>query len=215
MNRIYLTNSQTINQIAQIVSTLEPPFLQIGPGHGNITRVLPKEKLLLVENNLKVQDELKDYTVIYDKIQNIKHLDCSYKTLVSNLPFDQSIAILVHCLKYFDFKDYLVLIDSALFDNIKDSKRLISFKFNHFFSIQKVIKVPKSHFTPITVNAVLLHLRPKKINWTYIDQLNKIRHPRKFLKNNGILWCKQLENKRLCEIDQKTMYHYYLKFYRS
>lgn len=189
------------------------PYLEIGPGTGFITEIIPTP-LICVESDTSRLQELKKYTVIWSKIQSLNRTSHSLlqqaQTCVSNLPFDQSIGILLHCYHEFLIRDYIVILQQEVADKILKSCSVLSHKINHLFEVLECYSINSSSFNPKPkTDATLLKLRVKKHDKGYLAQLNLINQPRKKLKNNGIKWG--------CDyrIDQLSLEEAYAKYLES
>lgn len=202
---VYLKDPKYLQYISNILKNCESPFLEIGPGKGDITKIIPGERLC-VECNLRHIKDLEKENVIWSRIEKVKHLP-DVKTCVSNLPYGGGIGILIHCVKsYESIKKYIVILQKEVVDKMINSKSLLHHKMSHLFKIKFLIQLPSSSFNPKPfVNGCLIELIPNQIDWKYIDFLNRIKHPRKILKNNGINSYLRLE-----QISKEELYQLYI-----
>lgn len=190
----------TLNFLKDYLKPLEGPFLEIGPGKGSITEYIPDPKLLVEPQRIH-EPFLKDQRVLWTKIQKLYQLPLGCKTLVSNLPFDQSMSILIHCAKYFHLKDYVVIVPKSLIQKVCGSKSKLAHKFHHLFNLQILRTLKSSFFNPKpSIEACLVHLNLKNsLDWTYVEFLNRWTSPRKILK----IGC---STKRIDQYDFKELY---------
>ena len=89
---VYLVDPIYLDFIKNLLLEYPAPFLEIGPGKGHISRVIPDPKSCVEKDEIH-KPYLKNLDVIWDDITNIQ-LNSAFKTCVSNLPFDTSIQIL-------------------------------------------------------------------------------------------------------------------------
>ena len=211
----YLVDSAELEFLKDLFFKEKGKILEIGSGKGHISAILPCNSIF-IEKDLKHKIFLCNYPhVIWKDIFDIKPREIdSCNTVVSNLPFDKSISILLHCVKnYFFLKLYYVILQQEVALSILNKNSVLSHKINHIFNVSFVRKIPNSCFEiKPKVNGILLKLEKKEfINWSYLNFLNSIKHPRKTLHNNGLLLC----YKRINELTSSELYDLYLKKYEN
>lgn len=188
----YLVDTKILEYIKAIVSP-STHVVQIGAGTGNISSYLPSTSIL-IEPDLRHSDALSRYsTVLWKSIfqTTLGEID-SCDTLVSNLPYDKSVAILLHCVKTYPKIDrYFVILQEQVTLSIISGGGSLYHKFNHLFEIKLHKIIPKTAFSPTpTVNGALMELTPRShIDWRFIIFLNTLFYPRKTLHNNGLNGC--------------------------
>lgn len=205
----YLIDQDQLNYIKLVVEELDPLVLEVGAGKGHISNVLPRSTIL-VENDLSHEKYLQDHPfVIWKSIFEITPSEISScKTLVSNLPFDQGIRIIFHCVKKFPFlKKYLVILQKEVVSSMVEGGSVLYHKINHLFNVKFHREIPRtSYHIPPKVDTSLVELSLKEnIDWDYIKFLNDVNQPRKRLHHNGIPGC----IKRVQEVSSNQLYQLY------
>lgn len=189
---VYLKDPAVLGFIRRYLKeNLRGPYLEIGPGRGDITREIPDPKTL-VECDFRHKDCLSSFSnyIHWDRIENVDPAllrDC--RTVVSNLPYGGGVGILVHCVKSLpEVEAYLVILQHQVVEKILGKKSVLSHKMLHLFEVLKIRDIERESFSPVpSVRGALTLLRPKRdIDWGYVEFLNRIRHPRKKLKNNDV-----------------------------
>jgi 16S rRNA A1518/A1519 N6-dimethyltransferase RsmA/KsgA/DIM1 with predicted DNA glycosylase/AP lyase activity len=199
---VFLTDLTKIAQLERIFEKIQGSILEIGPGYGALTKILPKCDLghVLVEVNRKrFEQSLEGKDVIWSKIQDLCEVPSKVRSIVSNLPYNQAIKILVHCVSHFrNVHSYHVIIQEQLYRAMTDPKKLLYHKMQHFFKIRKLVDIKRNCFTPVpNVQSVLLHLEVRPmIDLIYYDQLRRITQVRKMIRKSLPYW---RDDTRICE----------------
>ena len=213
-NIVFLKSKKQLFKIEAALKLETGPFLEVGPGKGAITEVIPRNRIL-IEKNLNFKSYLQNEFVIWEDILKIDSLFFSPEVLISNLPFDLGIRILVHCLKKFSsIKFFYVLLPSEIVKKFKDYSKPLAHKINHLFEVKVLSTVSKDCFQPQTVEAKFIKLTRKTIDWSFINFLNTINTPKKVLKkffNNEA----SLKNTRLNDYNAETFYEIYKRLNKS
>lgn len=197
-DQVYLIDPLVLKYIGSLIKN-KGKILEVGSGKGNITRFIPYPRLLVEK-----REKYKTYNqqLLIKDVLGLK-FPLEIETMVSNLPFDLSVAILLHLRKNSFIKNYYVIIQKEVYLNIKNKKSKLYYTMNHLFEVIKLLDIPSKSFYPVPkIEGVLLHLKPLWKDWGYVDFLKKINCPRKKIKKS-VLWDGE---QRLGDLSPEQMY---------
>ena len=208
----FLIDQNIIDKIIHTVEVKNKSILEIGPGTGNLTKNILKEKpkkLIVIEKDNHLAESLKknyndDIKVINDDVLKINenNLDTDILTVFGNLPYNISTEILCNWIlniknKNFWFDNLVLMFQKEVADriiakfNTKNYGRL-SILSNWKLEIEKICDVkPSSFFPKPKIDSSVLLLRPKLnffplTNPKKLEKLTRIifMHRRKMLKKS-------------------------------
>lgn len=206
----YLIDSEVLEYIKLITSDYTK-IVQVGAGTGCISTWLP-QNTILVESDLRNTKALSKFShVLWKSIFDVSMTQIdSCDTLVSNLPYDRGVSILLHCVNLFsNIKHYFVILQEQVVNSILNQRGSLHHKFNHLFEVHLHKIIPNTSFDPIpTVNGALIELTPRVTkDWGFIKFLNTLHYPRKTLHNNGLIGCL----KRVNELSTAQLHQLFLQ----
>ena len=167
------------NKVREIISALnlneDSKVIEVGPGRGALTKDIFEitKNFTVIEIDDDLIDDLKTYdgmNVIHDDVLkvNLKELAKDETVFVSNLPYYISSKILFKVLENKNFVSANVMLQKELVDriyaepNTKTYGRL-SVAIRTFFDVEKIIKVPKTCFSPApNVESAFIILKRKE-----------------------------------------------------
>jgi len=178
----FLIDKNVINKIVSISNILDKDVLEIGPGTGNLTEYILKEKpnkLILIEKdrvlsaklNLKFENKV---NIINSDILDINEKNISNNKLIvfGNLPYNISTEIICNwILKLNDkiwFTELILMFQKEVADRIVSKVNdtnygRLSILLNWRLEVKKVFDVSPNCFLPKPkVESSLLHFIPKK-----------------------------------------------------
>tara|TARA_B100001057_G_scaffold347935_1_gene349247 strand:+ start:1909 stop:2697 length:789 start_codon:yes stop_codon:yes gene_type:complete len=178
----FLIDKNVINKIVSISNILDKDVLEIGPGTGNLTEYILKEKpnkLILIEKdkvlcaklNLKFENKV---NIINSDILDINEKNISNKKLIvfGNLPYNISTEIICNwILKLNDkiwFTELILMfqkeVANRIVSKVNDTNYgRLSILLNWRLEVKKVFDVSPNCFLPKPkVESSLLHFIPKK-----------------------------------------------------
>ena len=178
----FLIDKNIINKIVSISNIFNKDVLEIGPGTGNLTEYILREKpkkLFLVEKDKILCDQLQ--TKFQDKVEiinndilkiNEKNISKNKLLVFGNLPYNISTEIICNWIlkleEVFWFSELILMFQKEVADrivseiNTSDYGRL-SIILNWKMDIKKVFDVsPNCFFPKPKVNSSLIHFTPKK-----------------------------------------------------
>ena len=205
----FLTDSNIIDKILDIVDINKKDVLEIGPGTGNLTSAILKKspsKLLVVEKDNELAENLKtnfgkSIEVINNDILNLDENSlCTSKLIVfGNLPYNISTEILckwiLNIKENYWFEYLILMFQKEVADRIIakfDTKSYgrLSILANWTLDIEKICDVKPTSFLPVPkVDSSVLFFKPKKKffklnNPKNIEKITRIffMHRRKMIK---------------------------------
>ena len=205
----FLTDSNIIDKILDIVDINKKDVLEIGPGTGNLTSAILKKnpsKLLVVEKDNELAENLKtnfgkSIEVINNDILNLDENSlCTSKLIVfGNLPYNISTEILckwiLNIKENYWFEYLILMFQKEVADRIIakfDTKSYgrLSILANWTLDIEKICDVKPTSFLPVPkVDSSVLFFKPKKKffklnNPKNIEKITRIffMHRRKIIK---------------------------------
>lgn len=225
-DQVFLWDPSILSKIKSLLKTIEGPILEVGAGSGNITKQINHTSVVAIEMDPqynKVLNALENVTVVTGRAQDMK-LDHDFKTMVSNLPFNQIMDILIHTLcTYPNLKSYYIIVPQKFYEKFRANTAL-GYKIRHMFSIKKMLDISGSCFKPkIYFSTVLLHLKPvaQVIDFKYLSFLSCVKRPNKKLKQvhtkkelsdiKDISVLKFLDS-RLSDYNSQQLYKAYLNY---
>jgi len=208
----FLIDQNIIDKIIHTVEVKNKSILEIGPGTGNLTKNILKEKpkkLIVIEKDNYLAESLKknyndDIKVIKDDVLKINenNLDMDILTVFGNLPYNISTEILCNWIlniknKNFWFDNLVLMFQKEVAEriigkfNTKNYGRL-SILSNWKLEIERICDVkPSSFFPKPKIDSSILLLKPKLnffplTNPKNLEKLTRIffMHKRKMLKKS-------------------------------
>jgi 16S rRNA (adenine1518-N6/adenine1519-N6)-dimethyltransferase len=208
----FLTDKKIIELIVNLVEIKNRSILEIGPGTGNLTKIILEKKpkkLIVIEKDNDLAKLLKknltnNVKIINDDVLKIDEttLDSDILTVFGNLPYNISTEILCNWIlnirnKNFWFDNLVLMFQKEVADriiakfNTKNYGRL-SILSNWKLEIKKICDVqPSSFFPKPKIDSSVLLLKPKLnffplTNPKNLEKLTRIffMHRRKMLKKS-------------------------------
>jgi 16S rRNA A1518/A1519 N6-dimethyltransferase RsmA/KsgA/DIM1 with predicted DNA glycosylase/AP lyase activity len=205
-DQIFLVDPTQLRYIQQILQKERGPFIEIGCGTGNITKVIPEPKIgyemdtsfalnLQIFNNIIFEDFTK------------AEVNNSFRVLVSNLPFNKAFDILLGAAeKYTYLEKYYVILPEPLCEKIQQRTPL-GFKIRSIFNIKLLEFIPRTCFKPKpNVDCRWVYLQPKSdvIDLNYLKFLSQIKRPLRKLRNNiSLVNLENLDESKLKSLDKR------------
>lgn len=213
-----------LKKLEEFLQRVEEPILEIGAGAGSITSLMKEKDLLAVEMDPQYRSTLEALggkkQVLIGKFQELQLQD-RFKTMVSNLPFNQIVDLLFHTkLAYPNIETYYVIVPKNFYLKFKELCPL-GYKIRHNFELKKLLTIPGDAFRPrINFSTILLKLTVKpQHDALYMSYLSHIIRPNKKLKNSFIRGfleevleddrLKNLLNRRITDFTDDQFYHLY------
>jgi 16S rRNA (adenine1518-N6/adenine1519-N6)-dimethyltransferase len=205
----FLIDKNIIDKITQTVPITNNEILEVGPGTGNLTREILKNKpskMYLIEKDTFLAESLKDelgekVTIFNDDILKFNESSLSNNKIIvfGNLPYNISTEILgkwITNLKYdYWFSDLILMFQKEVADRIVAQFNTsvygrLSILANWRLNIKKICDISPECFSPRPkIQSTLIHFTPKKEFADIKDPINleKItriffNHRRKMLK---------------------------------
>ena len=213
----FLIDNNIAKKIVNLANNIfEKNIIEIGPGKGALTDEIIKKKpknIILVEKDKFLYEFL---LYKYEYIKNIKvinHDALTYnytnipkpKTIISNLPYNISIKLIINWLKTVpEFDEIIVMIQKEVaqkmqYKNIKKRNRLnvlteITSNFNIMFNVSNNVFYPK----PKVMSSVI-HMKPKnniKINIEKLENFTRDIFKNKRKQISNVLLIEKIKNKK-------------------
>lgn len=190
-DQVFLKDRSILKKLELLLKDLEEPVLEIGAGAGSITNILKDKDLTAVEMDPQYLHVLRTICgkkqVVIGRFQDLQLPDI-FKTMVSNLPFNQIVDLLFHTkLNYPTIKTFYVIVPKNF--HLKFAQKCpLGYKIRHNFDIKKLLTIPGDAFRPrIKFSTILLKLTVKaQHDSTYMSYLSQLTRPHKKLKNSFI-----------------------------
>ena len=219
----FLTDKKILDLIANITSISGRTILEVGPGTGNLTSLILKnkpKKLYVVEKDSNLSKNLKlkfkdKLTVINNDIlkTNEKSLSKEKIKVFGNLPYNISTEILCKWIRNLDnnfWFDELVL----MFQKEVAERIIAKYNTSHYgrltilsnwkLDIEKICDVkPESFYPKPKVDSTILLFKPKK-NYFVINNVKYLEHVTRILFNHRRKMLKKSFN-QLFDDDQKIL----------
>lgn len=154
----FLTNPQIIQKIVQRVQSHSPPFVEIGPGLGALTRHFKKENILLIERDKKLSAYWKKegWTLFCEDALKLDWEKLPKKiTLFGNLPYEIAASLIITAsLRQKQIQNMLFMMQKEVAQRVMakaNSKNygILSVISQTFWSISSVANAGKNNFYPI------------------------------------------------------------------
>ena len=170
----FLINPQRVEQIVHIVKKQKPPFVEVGPGSGALTRHFDNKNILLIERDKKIAFywKDKDYSVLSADVLKLDWLQSFPKkcTVFGNLPYQIAGSfILKSCLHQKQIQSMVLMMQKEVAQRVSAKPKskdysLLSVLSQTFWLISPRLLVPKTDFYPQPkVEGKLLEFQAKKI----------------------------------------------------
>lgn len=197
----FLINQSVARMIGESFLEKSLDIIEIGPGHGAITKYLIKKNLILIEKDARFISVLEQYT---KQIYQEDFFDCDFlqfkdlKNLwvVSNLPYNVGTRIFVDLCQY-EFIQYMTLMfQKEVGEKFLETKMsLLKVLAINLFHVKKLCNVGAESFNPPPkVSSVVLLFEKKQAT------ISEYQSWLKFLKNLFLLPRKQLKSRFPSEI---------------
>lgn len=143
----------------------EDDVVEIGPGHGELTKFIPECRLVLIEKDGDLARNLKkryERIIQGEGIDEIKYIKFDF--LISSVPYSIS-EPLIRQLFIHDFKKAVLILPANFVDNLEAKDSSLSFLANEFLEIRKVEFVERVKFDPKPrVDSYVVEFKKKKGN---------------------------------------------------
>ena len=164
---------------------LNETILEIGPGRGALTSLISAKKIIAIEIDKNLCDELKkiknnNLSIINDNILKFNLDQVQFDKVVGNLPYNISSQILFKILKQPNWSKAVFMIQKELADRIlaKEGNRQygrISVMIQSMCTVKKEFNVSHNCFSPKPdVQSTVISLKKKKIKDFDYKKLEKI-----------------------------------------
>jgi 16S rRNA (adenine1518-N6/adenine1519-N6)-dimethyltransferase len=161
LDQHFMVDENILNRIVDAADLKKDDVvLEIGPGTGNLTRLLAKKaKVICVEKDFDIALSIKN-----TKFYNANVLDVierlEFTKIVSNIPFSISEPLFKKMFKL-DFELAVLTVGMKFYELITSDKRF-GIVTREFFDIEFMGEIPKSAFRPEPrVKSALIVLKPK------------------------------------------------------
>jgi 16S rRNA (adenine1518-N6/adenine1519-N6)-dimethyltransferase len=216
----FLQDESVISEIVTMSDVKGSTVLEIGPGTGNMTRVLLNSnaaKVIAVEFDQQCVDALTELKNQYDNLEviqadalNFKEEECGTNIkIVANLPYNIGTALLLKWIhKRHLFASITIMLQKEVIDRIVAVPRTknycsLSVLCQSLCNVEKLFDVPKESFWPMpTVTSSVVRLIPNQKYSADLNILNSVlktafAQRRKILINNL---------KKITDKDLKTIF---------
>lgn len=187
LDQFFLNDESVLKQEVELAD-LKPDdtVLEIGPGIGNLTRLLSQSaSVIAVEKDKRFIPylDIENVTVIRaDAVKLLKREAPRFNKVVSNVPYSISKKLLLELLQH-KWELAVLLFQKEFVDKLSDGK--LSIIKEDCCEFKKILTVPGSSFYPKAVDSSLIVLKQKKLLdedlWNFVD--NMFRHKNKDVKN--------------------------------
>jgi 16S rRNA (adenine1518-N6/adenine1519-N6)-dimethyltransferase len=207
----FLSDYKTVQKIVKLLDLKQgEKVIEIGPGLGSMTVNALDVGIELIcieiDTNLchrleyTINDECEvqypNFSIVNEDALKIKVLNCNFKKLFSNLPYNVATPIIIEYFKKFDYIDegvFMVQTEIADRLNANPNDKLYaasSVKAQHLLAIEKVYNVSRKVFIPQPrVDSVIIKCNRKRIKDEYTEPFfdfveTCFKHRRKTITNN-------------------------------
>ena len=182
----FLTDSNISKKILNVLNNkLNETILEIGPGRGALTNLISAKKIIAIEIDKNLCDELKEIknnnlSIINDNILKFNLDQVQFDKVVGNLPYNISSQILFKILEQSNWSKAVFMIQKELADRIlaKEGNRQygrISVMIQSMCTVKKEFNVSHNCFFPKPdVQSTVISLKRKKIKDFDFKKLEKI-----------------------------------------
>lgn len=158
----FLTDKNLLKKIVRKADVENKHVLEIGPGQGALTQFLVLDALSVTAYEIdftlkpylkKMENEFANLTVIFEDILKIELPNDKDYHLVANIPYNITSPILFKVLETNNVKSATLMIQKEVADrlNAKPNNKeynALTVIINYFMTIEKVMDVKKTMFTP-------------------------------------------------------------------
>lgn len=172
----FLINQDTIYKIVHRVQKYSPPFVEVGPGPGSLSRHFEnkKKQVLLIEKDKKLANYWRQnkWNVICADVLKLKWENLpKTMTLFGNLPYEIAGTLIVKsCLHQKQIPNMILTMQKELAQRASASPQsknygLLSIMSHVFWNMELIANIPKTDFYPIPkVDGRVLEFQAKKRN---------------------------------------------------
>lgn len=215
----FLINKHILNSIANIVDLKEKNVIEIGPGTGNLTEFILKQKprnFFCIEKDEGLLPILKERFLdenVHFLNQDAENIDLKSTIddkviIISNLPYNIGTKILLNLnLQIKNIDSIAVMLQYEVIKRIMAKKNnkiygKISFLFQYLYHLEFMMQVSKNNFSPIpNVQSAIIKMIPKDdINLDFYLTMNEF-----------LTLCFQFRRKKLSTILKNTKFEYILE----
>lgn len=135
--------------------------VEVGPGHGELTKFIPDCDLIVVEKDESLAKEIKKGKVIVgDGVAVLKKMDFDF--LISSVPYSISEPLLRELILH-EFRKAVLILPLKFVKQLGEKESSLSFLSNEFLEVKEVEMIPKDKFDPAPrVDSYLIEVTPKK-----------------------------------------------------
>jgi 16S rRNA (adenine1518-N6/adenine1519-N6)-dimethyltransferase len=214
----FLINKHILNSITIFIDLKEKNILEIGPGTGNLTEFILKQKpknLFCIEKDKDLipilKERFSDQSVNFlnQDAENIdlKSIIDNKIIIISNLPYNVGTRILLNLnLQINQIEGIVVMLQKEVIERIMAKKNTeaygkISFLFQYLYKLEFMMEVSRNNFSPPpNVQSAIIKMIPKKdIDLNFYLKMNEF-----------LTLCFQFRRKKLSTILKKTKFEYIL-----
>lgn len=216
-NQVFLRSSRALEKVREVLSSMESPILQLGPGKGAITSLIHDLGLdyTAVQSDSRFRQDLKGLNVVFGNFLTFRP-ESRYRSFVSNLPFDIASVVLFRIYEqYPDVKSCLVVVPRHLRLKFKERTRT-GITLRNMYEMELIMELTPQDFSRnVTVYSDLILLKRKECDpaLSFVMRQNvrpkrKLRNQMKWLDGHEI---GELRSSQLNEDHLKTLVELYKK----
>lgn len=208
----FLVNQNVLNLISENIKANEKDLIvEIGPGTGNLTKILKQSKAFILcyevdfslEKYLKLLENEKTIIKYEDFLkvnlsEDVEKIEFKNIYLIANIPYYITTPILKKIISSkIKFSEIILMVQKEFADRLsskagESSYGSITVLMNYYFEINELLTVPKSSFVPAPkVDSAIIKLTPIKrsveaIDYPFFEKIVKeaFQFRRKNIKNN-------------------------------
>lgn len=195
-SQVFLSNSESIDQVVSHIHKNCTSVFEVGPGGGALVPSLLSYQYQALEKDPRAVDFLKEEYNLDVELGDVLTNDftgISADLFFSSVPYSITRALLEKLIFIRDqFEDILLILPlpfaKRLGEKSIDQKKMFSFLVERYFEIETLFIIPANHFTPVPkIDSCLVRFSKKDVNsedyFSYYKYLLKaFQSPRKSLK---------------------------------
>ncbi len=136
--------------------------VEIGPGHGELTKFIPECNLTIIEKDEKLLKGIKkDAKKIHgDGVDNIKNREFDY--LISSVPYAICEPLFRELILH-HFKKAVLILPESFVKKMEGNETSLSFLKNEFLDVRKIKRIGKEKFSPVPkTDSFIVEVRKKQ-----------------------------------------------------
>jgi 16S rRNA A1518/A1519 N6-dimethyltransferase RsmA/KsgA/DIM1 with predicted DNA glycosylase/AP lyase activity len=164
LDQHFLTDENTAKSAVELCDIKkDDTVVEIGPGNGELTKFIPKCKLILIEKDEALAKKLKtkyERVINGSGVDEIKNIKFDY--LISSVPYSISEPLMRELFLH-EFKKAVLILPANFVDNIESKETSLSFLANEFLEIKRISFIDRNMFMPKPrVDSYLIEVKIKK-----------------------------------------------------